>query len=172
MQRTERSFPWSWVIVLAVSVALAPGCGPGTINDSRVVAREAEIADTPENRAIVQLVDSYRRALEDKDLGTLRNLISHSYYENGGTSHTTVDDYGYDGLMEVFALYAQNVRTLRLQVRIRRIEIEGERANVYVDFGYNMLYIIDGQERWQVDSDLNRMELVREDGQWRVVAGL
>ena len=64
------------------------------------------------------------------------------------------------------------MRQLRLQVLIREVDVQGDRANVYVDFSYNMLYVVDGQERWQVDRDLNRLELVREGGEWRVVAGL
>lgn len=150
----------------------ALGCGAAVIDDSSVVDEEAEIPDTEENRAIVALVETYRRAMEDKDIGTLRRIISSDYYENGGTSHTTEDDYGYDGLARVFELMAENVRQLRLSVVIRRIDVEGNRANVYVDFGYNMLYVIEGQERWQVDRDLNRMELVREGTEWRVAAGL
>ena len=148
------------------------GCGPALIDDSAVVSADAEIHDTPENREIVELVDNYRRALEDKDIGTLRRLISSDYYENAGTSHTTGDDYGYDGLTHVFELYAENVRQLRLSVLVREIEIRGDHANVYVDFVYNMLYVVEGQERWQVDRDLNRLELVREGAEWRVVAGL
>ncbi len=165
--------PWfTTLLTFCVGIVLFTGCGPGLIDDSAVVAAEAEIADTPENREIVDLVNDYRRALEDKDLGTLRRLISSSYYENGGTTHTTMDDYGYDGLTHVFELYSENVRQLRLSVLIREIEIRGDRANVYVDFGYNMLYVLEGQERWQVDRDLNRLELVREGSEWRVSAGL
>jgi len=164
----------SAALVLAALALSLPttACGPSLIDNPTVIATDAEIEDTNDNRAIVELIDEYRRAIEDKDFGTLRSLVSSDYYENGGTSHTTIDDYGYDGLTEVFELYAENVRTLRLSVQIRRIEVQGDRANVYCDFGYNMLYVVDGQERWQVDSDLNRLELVREGGAWRVLAGL
>ena len=155
-----------------LALALGVGCGPALIDDSSVIAEDAEITDTPEHRAIIELVDNYRRALEDKDIGTLRRLISSDYYENAGTNHSTMDDYGYDGLNHVFDLYSENVRQLRLSVLVREIELQGDRANVYVDFVYNMLYVVEGQERWQVDRDLNRLELVREGTDWRVVAGL
>ncbi len=155
-----------------LAIAVLAACGPGLIDDSAVVDPGAEIEDTEENRAVVDLIESYRRAVEDKDVGTLRRIISSDYYENGGTSHTTEDDYGYDGLTDAFEAIAENVRQLRLQVLIREVDVQGDRANVYVDFSYNMLYVVDGQERWQVDRDLNRLELVREGGEWRVVAGL
>ena len=147
-------------------------CGPGLIDDSSVIEAGAEIADTEENREIVRVVDTYRRALEDKDVGALRRIISSDYYENAGTSHTTTDDYGYDGLTSALEAIAENVRQLRLSVLIREVDVSGSYANVYVDFSYNMLYVVDGQERWQVDRDLNRLELVREDGEWRIAAGL
>jgi hypothetical protein len=170
--RFDRGDRYVWAVAaLLVSSALL-ACGPNVIEDSPVVARDAEIADTPEHREIVEVVERYRRALEDKDVGTLRQLISSDYYENGGTSHTTLDDYGYDELTQVFQVYAQTVRQLRLSVQIHNIEVEGDRANVYVEFGYNMLYMVDGQERWHVDQDTNRLELVREGAQWRVIAGL
>jgi hypothetical protein len=164
----------SKTLLIAALVLAYPaiGCGPGIIDDSPVVADDADIPDTAEHRAIVELIEVYRRALEDKDVGSLRQIISSDYYENAGTSHTTSDDYGYDHLTEVLETYAESVRQLRLSVIIRQIEIQGSRANVYVDYGYNMLYVIDGQERWQVDRDLNRLELVREGSVWRVVAGL
>lgn len=166
------SFRLLLTCLLVATGLCSVACGPALIDDSAVVAADAEIPDTPENREIVELVDNYRRALEDKDVGTLRRLISSDYYENAGTSHTATDDYGYDHLTDVFELFAENVRQLRLSVSIRQIQIQGDRANVYVDFGYNMLYVVDGQERWQVDNDLNRIELAREGDEWRVIAGL
>jgi hypothetical protein len=159
-------------VLTALFLFAGGACAPSVIDDSAVVAPDAEIRDTDENREIVALVEVYRRALEDKDVATLRRIISSNYYENGGTSHTTLDDYGYDGLTAAFEAIAQNVRQLRLSVLIREIDVEGDRANVYVDFGYNMLYVVDGQERWSADRDLNRLELVREGGEWRFVAGL
>lgn len=160
------------VLLTLLSGLAMVACGPGVIEDSTVIAQDAEIPDTPENRAVVALVELYRRAIEDKDIASLRGLVSSDYYENGGTTHTTQDDYGYDGLLQVFETYAENVRQIRLQVLIRSIEISGDRANVYVDFGYNMLYVINGQERWQVDRGLNRLELVKEGNEWRILAGL
>jgi hypothetical protein len=160
------------VLMALLSSLASVACGPGIIEDSAVVAEDADIPDTPEFREIVYLVEVYRRAIEDKDVASLRNLVSSDYYENSGTTHTTHDDYGYNGLLEVFEVYAESVRQIRLQVLIHSIEISGDRANVYVDFGFNMHYVVNGQERWQVDRGLNRIELVWEQEQWRILAGL
>lgn len=160
------------VVVLAAVTLLCTACGPALIDDSPVIAADAEIVDDQVNREIIALVEEYRRALEDKDIASLHRIISSGYYENGGTNHTTDDDYGYDGLTEVFELYGENVRQLRLSFEVHQIEVRGNRANVYLDYAYNMLYVVEGQERWQVDRDLNRLELVREGEQWRVLAGL
>lgn len=161
-----------WIVISFVIATPFVGCGPALIDDSALIAEDAEIPDTIEYRAIVELVDEYRRALEDKDVGMLRRIVSSDYYENGGTSYTTSDDYGYDGLTEAFELIAEHVRQLRLWIEIHAIEIEGTRANVYVEYSYNMLYVVDGQEHWKIDRDLNRIELVLENDQWRIAAGL
>ena len=168
----HRSYFLFTVVFLTLTALNPTACGPALIDDSSVVANDAEIVDNSVNREIIAQIEEYRRALEDKDIASLRRLISSGYYENAGTNHTTDDDYGYDGLTEVFELYAENVRQLRLSLEVRQIEVRGDRANVYLDYAYNMLYVVEGQERWQVDRDINRVELVREGDQWRVLAGL
>ncbi|MBN1947252.1 MAG: hypothetical protein JW797_16395 [Bradymonadales bacterium] len=160
------------VVLLSLVLLDLTGCGPALIDDSLVVAEDAKVEDNEVNREIITLVEEYRRALEDKDLATLRRLVSSNYYENGGTNDTADDDYGYDGLANVLEMYSQNIRQLHLSVQVKQIEVRGNRANVYMDFAYNMLYVVDGQERWQVDRNLNRLELIREGDRWRVLAGL
>ena len=159
--------------LITITTMIITGCGPGIIENSSVISDESEIFNTDENRDIVSLIETYQQALEDKDVGTLQRYISNDYYENAGTTQTTQDDYGFSGLNDVFNLFGENVRQINVHVSIRDIQIDGNLANVYLDYSYNMLYVIDGQERWQVDSDINRIELVLEpDNQWRFIHGL
>src|SRR5690348_15929880 len=77
-------------VVLLWACMWATGCKgtqiPGT-----------SMENTPDNREVADAVESYRRAMETRNVDNILKLCSTEYFEDGGTSDPS-DDYSYSGL--------------------------------------------------------------------------
>ena len=77
-----------WLGWLAMCLVLVSGCAtlrtiPGT-----------KVADTPQHRELLQRVEEYRIAMEQREAGKLLTLAHPNYYEDSGTP-SAQDDYAY-----------------------------------------------------------------------------
>ena len=77
------------VIALACT---AIGCAHGTIEGTTV-------PDTEENRAVLEVLKTYRTAMQERDADKIISLVSSEYFEDMGTIDQS-DDYGYQHLTE------------------------------------------------------------------------
>jgi len=153
-------------MAVAALLVLATGCGTTYLEGT-------EIEDTPDSRAIYDVVEAYRLAVEQRDVTTLMQLISPRYFENASTTAVDSDDYGYEALRErVLPLLQDNIKAVQLRLRLTRIEIRGERAHADYEFWMKFLYAEGGREGWRAKNDFNRLEFVREDDRWKISGGL
>lgn len=130
-----------------------------------------KIPKTPENQEILDIVSSYQKAMEARDANLLLSLASPNYYEDAGTLDES-DDYGIDGLRKVLSQRFSAVEQIRYTVRVKDIQIHGDKA--YVDIHYTILFEfkVGDTKRWHNAQDDNRLELERIDGQWKIYAGM
>ena len=171
--------PRYW-IVLGLVFALLTGCASNQLKGDDLypneegfrIGEDAEVQDTPEVREVLDILFQYRTALVAKDFGTLNRLVSENYYENAGTTHTTADDYGYAELAEVFEMMAEYAEQIRYSVLVQDVSVRGNQAHIDFEFEYAFQYRIADEETWDAGLDVNRMELLRENGQWRIISGL
>ncbi|TDP71804.1 SnoaL-like protein [Bradymonas sediminis] len=167
-------------LVISTGLLAGVGCGADYIRDDQIykddidfrIDDDSQIEDTLENREVLDVLASYRKAVVTKDFGTLKRLISPNYYDNAGTTNTTEDDYSASDLAEVFEMMAQGAREIRYDVLVRDVKVKGERATVDYKFDYAYKYVIADESSWDAGVDVNRLELEREDGVWRIVSGL
>lgn len=159
------------VLVALLSVSLVSGCAGRYLN-SPVLHSEAKVRKSTDNRSVIDLMETYQASIENLDVGTLMDLVSRDYYENAGTTHTTEDDYGYEGVSRLFETLVDHVQEARVSVKVRDVRVYGDRADVIFEYAYTMLYRVGETRRWQTERDVNRIQLQREDGQWRIVSGL
>jgi ketosteroid isomerase-like protein len=149
-------------------LALMHGCTARTIPGLSI-----EVADTPDHRAIVQLLRDYAGALEAKDLEGLVALADEGFYETSGTAETG-DDYNRDGLRTHFGQYFQSIESPAVTLTLKELKVEGDTG--YVDFHYVCRYLmkLPSGSQWKVTDELNRMELKRQEDKktWRVVRGM
>ncbi len=154
------------VAALLTPLGLAPACTRDTIADTTIPATE-------NNRAIYDLVMTYRRAIETRDLESLLPLISRRYYENAGTTDRQTDDYGYERLVtEVLPMLKDNVKAVQYRILMRDIQVDGDRAWADYEYFYNFQFVEQGNEGFAQKNDFNRMTFVREDDMWRIAGGL
>ncbi len=102
------------LLVVLFTLALSVACGPSYIDGTTV-------PDTVENRELVTMIEDYRLAVENRDVSTLAQLVSRSYFENASTTGITDDDYGYEELLkEVLPVLRDNVRKVIYKLTVER----------------------------------------------------
>lgn len=161
-----------------------------------------DVPDTRENREVIEVAERYRRAVEQRDVRTLLALAAPNYFEDGGTPAGDDDyGYeGLRRLLSVWAEEVRQVR-YEMRYRRVTFEQGGNRALIdYTYTGSftlrrppvqlppgvaprpeSMLHVDPArgtaeqeteQEVWYRRVADNRLELERQNGQWRIVAGM
>lgn len=164
-----------WLLVLS-----AGGCASQTIKKQGLyedqsgfrVAEDAEIPDNTKNREVLNVVAQYQRAMTNKDFGTLKRLVAEEYYENSGTTDTTEDDYGSEKLPKVYELMANHAEEIKYDITVKRVRFRRDRALVEYEYEYSYKFSVDDKPNWDAGVDVNQLELVSEDGSWKIVSGL
>lgn len=148
----------------ALLLAIAAGCSarriPGT-----------EIPDNPDTRAIVGVIDSYRRAAERLDSGAVLALVSQKYFDDAGTPDPA-DDIDYPQLQKRIAEDYKNVTALRLDIAVKNVTVDGDEAAAYVFYDEYYRIATKAGEVAKKANDTHRMRFLRENGAWRFVSGL
>jgi hypothetical protein len=154
-------------ILMGFGLVLMVACGPKYLANTQV-------EDTPKNRMIADLVERYRVAIEQRDVGALRELVSRRYFSNAGTTSESGDDYGYEQLeQKVLPMLQENVKSVQYTLVLRKVTFQSEmQASAEFEYYYKFFYVEAGKDRWSARNDFARLEFAMEDGVWRIVGGL
>ncbi len=156
--------------LLSASLALlAPlsGC-------ARDVIPNTDVEDTAENREVIQFVETYRRAVEGRDVASMIEMASPRYFDDNGTP-TGGDDLDYDGLREKLTAWREQVLDVRYEMRYRRVTFVEDTDRVLVDYTYTGSFRVDTPEgeRWSRRLADNRLVLMQTDeGEFRILSGM
>jgi len=154
---------------LAATVVLcctAVACGPGYLDVG------GKVPATDSNREVFGIVKAYHAAVEAKDIDSVKRMISQRYYENGGTTDRSEDDYGYDKVVERVTMLRDNVKRVQLRIKLVDIEVAGEEATVDYEFVGRVLLTEGGIDTYRTWNDFSRMRLAREADRWMIIGGL
>jgi len=157
---TARTFLITLVLLLAAS-----GCAHEVIPNTHV-------EDTAENREIIEFVERYRKAVEDRDTVTLLNMTSRFYFDDMGTPHGD-DDIDFDGLKLALERVRKDVLAARYQISYRGLTYTPN-DRVLVDLLYTGWFKVETQEgpQWRRRLEPHRIVLAREDGKLLIVSGM
>jgi hypothetical protein len=150
-------------LLLSLSAVWASGCVhffPGT-----------EIPDNADTRAIKDVMEKYRVAMERKDVGTIIALCSEQYRDDGGTIQTD-DDLDYPTLREVLPKRLSKVQNANLYMELKRIDIEGDAAVATYSYVWRYRLPAYHGDKAQSDSDIMQMSFKRVGPQWKIIRGL
>lgn len=144
--------------------ALLPGCAQTLIPNT-------DVPDTADNRQVVDFVEQYRHAVEERNPAAIMRLVSERYFDDNGTPGAD-DDVDYDGLRDRFQRWDADVIDVRYEMRYRRVTFQPDR--IFVDFTYTGSFKVRDVEgeRWSRRLADNRIELVREGDEFRIISGL
>lgn len=153
--------------LFALGLVLSPallGCTTNYIPNT-------DVEDTEENRKLIAFCEKYRHAVELKNISQLLKLASPKYYEDGGNVDAS-DDLDYAGLREYLTNRFQDARSIRYEIRYRRVVKDDDR--IFIDYTYSASYRIPGSEgeEWRRRVDDNRLELVPTQEDFLILAGM
>ena len=152
------------LLLLACLLAPAlPGCGGENIPNT-------DVPDNAENRAVIGFVEDYRHAVERRDVGGILSLVSDRFFDDNGTINSD-DDRDYEMLSEQLSAFEQ-LLDVRYEMRYRRVTYRSDR--ILVDYTYTASFKVATSQgdRWETRLRDNRIELVREEGEFRIISGI
>lgn len=149
------------LLVLALAAA---GCAPSLIPGTQV-------NDTTDNRAVYQVVQTYREAMDCRDAAAVLALVAPDYFDTAGTP-APEDDVNRAILEQRVPQDLAKVDAVKLEISVRKIEVKGDRAEaeVFYDGWYRVKTPSGAVPRR--DSDVHRMKLRKVEGRWLFTGGL
>lgn len=131
------------------------------------------VPDNDENRAILDFMETYRHAVEERNVGALLAMAHPQYLDDVGTP-TGDDDLDYGTLQARLAAWGSRVSEIRFECRYHRVAVEGER--IFVEYRYTASFKMPssgGEPRWSRRVADARAILTRtEGGELRFLSGL
>ena len=139
---------------------------------SKVFIPNTDVEDNGENRKVIEFCETYRHAMEDRNVGQLVKLMSPGYFEDGGNTKNE-DDADYDAIRDFLTGDFQKTTGIRYEIRYRRITFT-PRNHIYIDYTYAAAWKIPGvkADEWHHAVADNRLDIVREGDSFKIVAGM
>lgn len=151
--------PLTIALLLLLSAACAARRIPGT-----------DLDDTADTRAILQVLEAYRAALEARDADGIIRLVSESFMDDAGTL-SPADDLDYAALRQKLPERLAKLQDVEVQISVRKLTIERDAASVI--YYYNTRFRIPGlTSKPMNEGDLKQMWLKRVGGDWKIVSGI
>jgi hypothetical protein len=151
---------------VGVLTLLLCGCAPKKIPGT-------DLDDTSDTRAVIDVLQKYRSAVEQKNTDALMTMVDESFRDDGGTSSPD-DDTDFGSLPAKVSARFSKVVDLRLEVTIKRIEFDTENQVARVTYSYRLNFKMpEYSSRNQGENDLKQMLLKRVSGEhWKITSGI
>jgi hypothetical protein len=150
--------------LLVCALLVLSACGPRYIPGT-------QINDTQDTRAILEVMERYRSALEARDAKAIQALVSPNFRDNAGTEDPS-DDLTAANLSQALPALFARMDAPRVELDVRRVDVKPD-GWATVIYYWNASWRAPGlMEKPQRDSELEQMILQREDGKWRIVSGI
>ena len=153
-------------IAVCLSVFAITACTPRKIPGT-------ELEDTTETRAILDVMEKYRSALEARDADAIVALADPSFKDNGGSANPD-DDYNYQDLQTKLPNTLKRLGDVRLEFTVRRIELNEDESAARATYTYTQSYTLPGlHAKKQSDTEIKQMILKKVDKKvWKIVSGV
>jgi hypothetical protein len=153
-------------LALALVWAFVTGCTTHYIPNT-------DVEDNDQNRKVIDFCEEYRRAVETENVDKLLKLADPRYYEDGGNVDAS-DDLDYAGLRDYLQTRFKDTRSIRYEIRYRRIGEGRKKRSIFVDYTYSASYKIPtpSGELWKHRVAENRLELVPNADSFLILSGM
>lgn len=131
-----------------------------------------DIEDNDDSRAILQLMEKYRAAVEARDADGVIKLCSESFKDNGGGLRPE-DRLDYVKLKKKLPEEFAKLDDVKLDLSVRRIEMHPETKMASAIYNYNLSFRIPRlSNKPQSESEIKEMWFKRDQGQWKIASGI
>jgi hypothetical protein len=163
--RPPRSAALAAAFALSLVATSVVGCAPQYIPNT-------DVEDTSENHRILEFCEKYRHSVEERDVDALLAMVSPRYFETGGNAKSN-DDIDYGGLRAYLTTKFKMTKAIRYEIRYRKIS-EQENRIINVDFTYTASFQIPTAkgDEWKRSVRDDRLQLIREDDSYKILAGM
>lgn len=163
--KLQDALVWKAALLLTLA-AVAPGCG------QQKLIPNTKIEDTPASREVLKTVESYRRAMEQRDAARVYMLADPSYGDDNGTPEPN-DDLDYATLKRVLVERLRNTSRVRYRLEYQRLNQSGPKASLDVWIDATFVYEHpDSPPRYSRFTDYHRFDLLKTPKGWRFTGGL
>lgn len=154
------------VILFSLLALAVTGCAPRKIPGT-------ELDDTSETRAVIDVMQKFRAAVEKKDADAIVKMADQSFRDDGGSSNPD-DDLDYASLGPKLAARMAKMSNVKLEVTIRRIEFDDDSKMARVTYSYQVSFNLpEYTSRTQSENDLKQMLLKRVgEDEWKITSGI
>lgn len=152
--------------VLVLGLLALSGCSPKKIPGT-------DLDDTSDTRAVIDVLQKYRLAVEAKNPQAVQQLADTTFRDDGGSSSPD-DDLDYASLPTRLAQRMAKVSELKLDVTVRRIEFDGDEKVARVTYSYQLSFKMpEYSSRTQSENDIKQMLLKRVgESEWKITSGI
>jgi hypothetical protein len=153
------------VAIFVLVATMIAGCAGPLIEGT-------QIQNTPDTRAILEVLKKYRTVMEARDAEGLLALVSPSFFEDLGDSNPA-NDYGYKDFKDrILPQSFAAARELHVDFDTQDIVVTGDRAHADIRYRSRAQLELPGGPRWDSHREFDRIEMVREQGAWHIIKGL
>jgi hypothetical protein len=153
------------ILTVVATLALA-GCAHQKIAGT-------EIDDTDDTRAILNVIETYRQAVEKRDAQTIVALAHESFRDDGGSANPD-DDLTYQDLGSKLPVRMSRLDDIRLEVSVRKIEFDEEASIARATYTYTTSFKLPNlTPKAQSEGEIKQMTFKRADKKaWKITSGI
>jgi hypothetical protein len=154
------------LFVVSALALVATGCSvhkiPGT-----------DLDDNDDTRAILDVMERYRTAVEQKDAQTLIGLVSESFKDDGGSTDPE-DDLSYKDLYTKLPARLEKLEDIRLELNVKKIEFTEDLSGARATYTYTETFRMPKlSQKPQSETEIKQMIFKRVDKKvWKIVSGV
>ena len=153
-------------IRIAILLALA-ACGLRTLPGT-------DVPETRDTRAVYDVIQQWVTAMNERNAAGVLAVTAPDYFDDAGTPDPA-DDLDRARLDQVLPEVLAKIEGSKLGVTIRRIDVDKEGATATAELYYDSYYRVQTPSNQPVprrDSDVYRLKLKKDQGAWKIAAGL
>jgi hypothetical protein len=152
--------------LLLVTVLAAAACAPRKIPGT-------ELDDNDDTRAILDVMEAYRLAVEHRDAQTIINLAHEGFKDDGGSANPD-DDLSYKDLYTKLPERFKHWDDIRLEINVRKVEFTEDHEGARATYTFTATFKMPGlTNKAQSESEIKQMIFKRVDArQWKILSGV
>ncbi len=150
---------------LALTVLLVSACMPKKLPGT-------DIDDNTDTRAVLDVANRYRMAVEQKDAQAIIALADPSFRDDGGSASPD-DDLDFKSLYTALPARFSRIDDVHLSMDVRKMDFDEVLETVKVSYQYTISFRMPSlSSKATSETDLKQMTMKRVNKAWKITSGI